>query len=112
MDPVLELRFGFLCVGVGRTKGCAAEGRRARKRELFVGENMGGDGDGEGWLSFFLKILPNIFFDPLLGVRLLSGRAGEDVGSAPPDEREIAEDAGVCTPSGPPGGGAGCKIMS
>ncbi|SRR6266702_430803 len=113
IDPSHEFRFGFLCVG--RAKDCPVEGRTARKRELLGDETGEGEGDG-GWLSFFLNILPNIFFGPLVGVEFLSVRmivdAGGETGSAPPDESERADDAGVCTPSGPPGLGAACKIRS
>jgi hypothetical protein len=50
-----------------------------------------GDGDG-GWLSFFLKNLPKIFFDPVVGVESISGRimvGGDGDGlSMPPEESE------------------------
>jgi hypothetical protein len=106
--------FGFL--GEGMAKDWPVEGRVVRKRELFVGDNRGeGEGD-EGRLSFFLKNLPSIFFGPFVGVVLLSVSvnvgAGGGTGSTPPDESERADDAGVCTPSGPPGRGAAFKTKS
>jgi hypothetical protein len=114
IDPSRGFRFGL-----GTTKDCPVGGRAARKKEdLVVGDKIGEGEGGEGWLSFFLNILlmPNIFFGPLVGVELLSVRvifdASGDAGSVPPDESERADDAGVCTPSGPPGRGAACKIRS
>lgn len=103
-------------LGEGMVKDWPVEGRVGRKRDLFVGDNRGeGEGD-EGRLSFFLKNLPSIFFGPFVGVVLLSVSvnvgAGRDTGSTPPDESERADDAGVCTPSGPPGRGAACKTKS
>jgi len=50
-----------------------------------------GDGDDD-WLSFFLKNLPKIFFEPLVGVASISGRitlGGDGDGlSMPAEERE------------------------
>jgi hypothetical protein len=47
---------------------------------------------GDGWLSFFLKNLPKIFFVPLVGVELTSERvmvgADGEGWSIPAEERE------------------------
>ena len=108
--PSNEFRFGFL--GEGTAKDCPNGGRAARKKDLLVGDKTGEGEGGDGWLSFFLKNLPNIFFGPLVDVELLSVRvivdAGGEAGPTPSDE---SERAGVCTPSGPPGRGAACKMM-
>jgi hypothetical protein len=54
--------------------------------KLLIGDE--GDGD-DGWLSFFLKNLPKIFFEPLVGVVSISGGGIEGGGlSVPPEESE------------------------
>jgi hypothetical protein len=69
--PSHEFRFGF--PGDGTTSVCPVEARDPRS-SVLSGRNdkgAGEDGDG-GWLSFFLKNLPKIFFGPLVGVELIS----------------------------------------
>jgi hypothetical protein len=101
--PGLESRFGFLW---GIIKDCPV-GRGVRKNELLKGDDRGGD---DGWVSLFLKNLPRIFFEPLVGVKLLSVRTAAtgavgDVASTLPDVSDSKDDAGVCTPSEVPGRG-------
>ena len=64
----------------------AESGLRGRGTKGAVGDM------GDGWLSFFLKNLPKIFFVPLVGVELTSERvmvgADGEGWSIPAEERE------------------------
>jgi hypothetical protein len=101
IDPSLEFRFWFLWGGM--IIDCPVR-RCVRTSTLLMGDDKGDEGDGDnGWLSFFLKNLPKIFFGPLVGVKLSSVRAiigaVGDVASVPPDASDRADEAGVCVPS-------------
>lgn len=78
-----EFRFPLPCDGIAND--CPVADREGRK--LPIGD--GGEGD-DGWLSFFLKNLPKIFFVPLVGVASISGRIllGGDSDGLSPEERE------------------------
>lgn len=67
--PSQEFRFGFPCDGMARV--CPRDPRGSRLSDRND-KGAGDDGDGGGWLSFFLKNLPKIFFVPLVGVELVS----------------------------------------
>jgi len=89
--PSHEFRFWFPCDGT--VNDCPVEVRDARRSGLSGRDVKGAEGDGDvGWLSFFLKNLPKIFFGPLVGVELISGRvtvsADGDGWSIPPEESE------------------------
>jgi hypothetical protein len=104
--PGFESRFEFLW---GIIKDCPV-GRGARKNELLKGDDKGDDeGGDDDWVSLFLKNLPRIFFEPVVGVKLLSVRtttgAVGDVASTLPDVSDNEDEAGVCTPSEVPGRG-------
>jgi hypothetical protein len=101
--PSHEFRFWFPCDGTFRD--CPVEVRDARSSGLSDRNDKGAGGDGDGgWLSFFLKNLPKIFFGPLVGVELISWRmivgVDGDAWSMPAEESEWADEAGVCAPSG------------
>jgi len=87
VGPSHEFRFEFPCGGTAND--CPVGRREGRKTKLPIGDE--GDGD-VGWLSFFLKNLPKIFFVPVVGVESMSGRVmvgGDGDGlSMPPEERE------------------------
>ena len=87
VGPSHEFRFAFPCDGIAND--CPVDRRDGRGMNLPIGDEGGGD---DGWLSFFLKNLPKIFFVPLVGVESMSGRVikgGDGDGlSMPPEERE------------------------
>lgn len=92
VGPSQEFRFGVPCDEIARD--CAVDWRGWRRSGPPVGDGRGSDGDGdEGWLSFFLKNLPNSFFGPPVGVELMSARVivgadGDDEVSTPAEESE------------------------
>ena len=85
VGPSHEFRFAFPCDGMAND--CPVDRRDGRGMKLPIGDE--GDGD-DGWLSFFLKNLPKIFFVPLVGVASISGRMMLDGDSdrLSPEERE------------------------
>ena len=82
--PSHEFRLAFPCEGTAND--LAVDRRDGRGIKLLIGDE--GDGD-VGWLSFFLKNLPKIFFEPLVGVVSISGRGieGGEL-SMPPEDSE------------------------
>jgi hypothetical protein len=70
----LSNEFRLTLPGDGIAKDCPVADREGRIMKLPLDGDMAeGDGD-DGWLSFFLKNLPKIFFVPLVGVTSISGR--------------------------------------
>lgn len=83
-----EFRLVLPCDGIAND--CPVADRGGRIMKLPIGDDMAeGDGD-DGWLSFFLKNLPKIFFVPPVGVASISGRIMlcGDSDRLSPEERE------------------------
>jgi len=101
--PSHEFRFVFPCEGTDKD-WLVVDERGSREGGPAEGDK-GVEGD-DGWLSFFLKNLPNIFFGPLVGVELISERViavgADGDASTPAEESERADELGVWAPSGPP----------
>jgi len=80
--PSHEFRFTFPCDGTAND--FPVDRRDGRGMKLPIG-----DDGADGWLSFFLKNLPKIFFEPLVGVVSISGPEIVYGGlSMPPEEIE------------------------
>jgi len=109
--PSHEFRFGFPCEGT-INDWLAVDARGSRESGRDEGDK-GAEGD-DGWLSFFLKNLPNIFFGPLVGVELISECmiVGADGDGSPAEESERADELGVWDPSVPLRLGVNCWAIS